>query len=95
MATKRRKLAWYTATRNGIQGKVIPISRPHASRAAADALVADPGARDRDIACALDPRAHFAEYLTVGCKLGTILRTVVKDPRAIRILRGAGIEVPA
>jgi len=89
------KLAWYTATRNGSRGKIIALSGPYCTRAGADGMVAEPGSRDRGLAEALDPRAHFAEFMTVAFRAGARVSTVLADPRAIRALRGMGIEVPA
>ena len=88
-----QKLAWYTAVRNG--KLITAISGPHATKRKADAQVAKPGSRDREIAEALDPWACFYDFLTVAFRAGKRVRTVLGDPRATRRLREKGIEVPA
>lgn len=56
---------WYTAVRKDGSKQIDAISGSYATKEEADAYVENPGSRDREIACLLDPWAHFHHYMTI------------------------------
>jgi hypothetical protein len=84
-------MAWYTAVTDAGRPTVL-ISGPYRFKADADIWVKHPGSRDRKIAEAVDPWAHFYRFLTVKMKPGSH-KTVATDPRVQAILKRKGIAV--
>ena len=88
-AQRMPRTYWYTAVRDG--KRIVAISGPYPTKEAADAFVAEPSARDRRIAEALDCKAVFYHYMTI--ETANPVPTIIERPDAQKILTAKGLTL--